>query len=127
VGAGADGRDIGSVTGIGCDERAPMPVMPEPADFLAVEQMPEVIYYEPPTYPKKANDAGASGTVWVKALVDKKGIVVDAQILKPSGSDYGFEESALNAAYKYRYRPAIQRGKPVAVWVSYKVGFVFRR
>jgi protein TonB len=80
-----------------------------------------------PRYPDEAVSVGASGTVWVQAFVDSKGIVVDARILKPSGSNYGFEESALQAAYKNRYSPAIQKGKPVAVWVSYKVDFNFRR
>ncbi|MEW5875479.1 MAG: TonB family protein [Candidatus Zixiibacteriota bacterium] len=126
VRAGADGWDIGSITGVGCDERAPMPIMPRPNDFVAVEEMPEEIEHTYPEYPEKAVVAGASGTVWVQALVDSKGIVVEARILKSSGTNYGFEESALRAAYKNRYRPAMREGRPVAVWVSYKVDFMFR-
>jgi len=36
----------------------------------------------------------------------------------------GFEEAAVKAAYKCRYRPAIQNGNPIGVWISYTVEFV---
>ena len=68
-----------------------------------------------------------SGSVWVQALIDKAGRVRDARILKPSGTQVGFEEAALAAAFEAVYKPAIQNGQPVAVWISYKVEFRFRR
>lgn len=100
---------------------------PEADEFVAVEEMPVEIYHEQPVYPEMAALTEKSGTVWVQALVDKEGKVRDARVLKPSGANVGFEESALEAAYKNRYKPAIQNGRPVAVWVSYKVDFKFRK
>ncbi|MEW5875617.1 MAG: energy transducer TonB [Candidatus Zixiibacteriota bacterium] len=100
---------------------------PAPDAFVAVEEMPVEIRHETPVYPEMASLTERSGTVWVQALVDKDGKVRDARILKPSGANVGFEEAALDAAYKNVYKPAIQNGRPVAVWVSYKVDFVFRR
>ena len=35
-----------------------------------------------------------------------------------------FDDAAIEAAYKCKYKPAIQNGRPVAVWVSYQVEFV---
>jgi hypothetical protein len=39
----------------------------------------------------------------------------------------GFEEAALEAAYKREYRPAQFENKPVAVWVSYQVSFQLKK
>jgi protein TonB len=96
---------------------------PEPDVFVPVEQMPVLIHEEKPVYPEMAELTEKTGTVWVKALVDKEGRVRDALVVKPSGTNVGFEEAALEAAYKNRYNPAIQNGQPVAVWVAYPVEF----
>jgi protein TonB len=103
---------------------APSPeVFPDPDIFIFVEETPVVVYEEPPVYPDMAERAGIVGTVWVKVLVDLEGRVCKAIIAKASGTNAGFEEAAIEAAMKNRYRPAIQNGRPVAVWLSYKVVF----
>ena len=99
---------------------------PEAGEFVAVEEQPAKIYEERPVYPEMAGLTQKTGTVWVQALVDKEGKVRDARVVKPSGSNVGFEESAVEAAYKNRYKPAIQNGRPVAVWITYKVDFIFK-
>ena len=96
---------------------------PEPDEFVAVEQMPLETHHENPVYPEKAKSSGKSAIVWIQAYVDGEGRVKDARIVKSSGNDLGFDEAALDAAYKNVYRPAIQNGAPVPVWVSYKVDF----
>ena len=70
--------------------------------------------------------AQIEGTVWVKVLVDKTGNVRDAVVVKPSGANAGFEEAALEAAKKGKWKPAIQNKQPVAVWVSYEIKFQLR-
>ncbi len=96
---------------------------PQAGEFVAVEEQPVEISHENPITPELATLTGTTGVVWIQALVDKEGKVRDARVLKPSGSKVGFEEAALEAALKNRYKPAIQNGRPVAVWVSYKVEF----
>jgi len=96
---------------------------PTAEEFVAVEEMPVTIHFEKPPYPEMAALTNKTGVVWIKAPVNKEGRVRDAVIVKPSGSNVGFEEAAIDAAYKNIYKPAIQNGKPVAVWVSYKVEF----
>jgi periplasmic protein TonB len=98
---------------------------PQAGEFVAVEEQPVEISHESPKYPEMAGLTQKIGTVWIQALVDKEGKVRDARVLKPSGSNVGFEEAAVEAAYKNRYKPAIQNGRPVAVWISYKVDFQF--
>jgi len=98
--------------------------MPAPDEFVPVEIPAEMIYEHSPDYPRLARSAGMEAVVWVKALVDKDGNVRDAMILRSSGSKAGFDDAAIEAAYKCKYKPAIQNGRPVAVWVSYQVEFV---
>jgi len=83
------------------------------------EQLNEVIY----DYPPLARQAGIEGTVWIKALVDKNGIVRDAVVFKKSGSSAGFEDIAREGAFKIKFKPAISNKQPVAVWVVYPVYF----
>ncbi len=97
--------------------------MPAPDEFVPVEVPAEMIKEEIPEYPRLAKSAGMEAVVWVKALVDKEGNVKQAMILKSSGSKAGFDEAATEAAYKCKFKPAIQNGRPVAVWVSYQVEF----
>lgn len=97
--------------------------LPSPDEFVPVEKMPEMTHQEDPVYPEEAKEKKLEGEVWIKALVGKDGKVIKAIVDKPSESEHGFDEAALEAARKCEYKPAIQNGKPVAVWVSYKVDF----
>ena len=58
----------------------------------------------------------------MKALVDREGKVRQAMVAKSSGTA-SLDEAAVQAAYKNRFKPGIQNGRPVAVWVTYKVDF----
>ncbi len=102
------------------------PDYPEMNEFVSVSSQPVMIYEEPPDYPSLAKKIGWEGELWIKALVDKDGNVVEAVIYKASGTNVGFEEAAVDAAMKCKYKPAIKDGYPVAVWVSYKVEFRLR-
>lgn len=96
--------------------------LPDASEFVPVEIYPEMIYEEKPEYPRLARGAGLEGTVWVQALVDKEGTVRKAQVARSSGTA-ALDEAAVQAAYKNRFKPGIQNGRPVAVWVTYKVDF----
>lgn len=96
---------------------------PAPDEFVAVQEMPTIIKEEKPVYPEVALLTNREATVWVKALVDKEGKVREARVAKSSGMNVGFDEAALEAAYKNFYKPAIQNGRPVAIWVTYPVEF----
>ncbi len=97
--------------------------IPSPDDFIAVEVMPEMIYEEPPVYPEDAIKESKEGVVWIKAFVSKEGDVLKSIIGKSSGVKE-LDESALAASVKNKFKPAIQNGNPIGVWVTYKVDFV---
>jgi TonB family protein len=60
--------------------------------------------------------------VWVKALIDKTGSVRRAMVVKTSGTS-SLDDAAVKAAYNNKFKPGIQNGQPVHVWVTYKVEF----
>ncbi len=97
---------------------------PKPDQFVPVDQTAEMLYEETPIYPPKASESGIEAKVYVKSLVDKKGEVVKAIIAKSSNDAYGFDQAALDAAYKCKFKPALQNGQPVATWVIYSVKFI---
>ena len=96
---------------------------PAPDSFVIVEVPPELVFRSEPHFPLRERRLGLEGSVWVQALVDKDGSAVKAIIKKSSGIE-ALDESALKAALKNRFKPAIQSGRPVAVWVTYRVDFV---
>jgi protein TonB len=101
----------------------PDKLMPALDEFVAYEEPPQQIEVVQPVYPEMPRRAGIEGVVWVKALVDKEGRVRDVIIVKDSGAKAGFEETAIEAAKKTLWKPAISNGQPVAVWVAYKIEF----
>jgi TonB family protein len=97
--------------------------LPQPDDFVPCSEMPVLLELVEPVYPESAKKAGVEGKVWVKALVDTKGEVRDALIYRSSGHSQ-LDEAARQAAYKCKWKPAENDGKPVAVWLAYQVNFV---
>ncbi len=101
-------------------------LLPNPRDFVPFEVMPARVYEAIPVYPPLAQRAQIEGTVWIKVLIDRDGKVRDVIIMKNSGANAGFEEAAVDAAYKTVWKPAISNGQPVAVWTTYGVNFRLR-
>lgn len=95
---------------------------PLPTEYRAIEREPMVIFRAVPEYPDIAKRAGIEGTVIVQVLLNKDGKVKKALLAKTS--DEVFIESALAAAQKWVFTPALMQGKPVTVWVS--IPFRFR-
>lgn len=65
-------------------------------------------------YPKKARRKEIEGRVYVQFIIDKKGNVTKAKVLK--GIGYGCDKEALRVVNKMpKWKPGTQRGKPVPV------------
>jgi len=96
--------------------------LPAPDEFVPVEIYPEMIHQVEPDYPRLARQAGITGTVWVKALVNEEGKVLKAIVAKSSGT-VSLDDAAVEAASKNQFKPGIQNGRPVKVWVTYPVEF----
>jgi len=73
-------------------------------------------------YPEIARKAGVEGRVMVHVQIDEKGNVVNTKILQSLGNN-GCDEAAIEAIKKVRWKPAMQRDRPVKVWVAIPVVF----
>lgn len=96
------------------------PVFPKnqipPVENLKVDKDPEAIEQVNPKYTAKALQDKIEGTVWVKMWVDESGNVVEAMIAK-SDND-ALNEAAIEAGKQWKFKPALLKGKPVAVWIT---------
>ncbi|MFZ1683140.1 MAG: energy transducer TonB [Candidatus Zixiibacteriota bacterium] len=90
--------------------------------FVAIDVAPEMIYQVKPDFPSHLERKHISGVTWVKALVDSTGKVQVATIGSSSGFPE-FDSCAVAAAYPTKYKPAVQNGHRVSVWVTYKVEY----
>lgn len=110
----------------------PPPVNSEKSEeeiFVVVEQMPELIgglasLNKHITYPEMARRAQIEGRVIVEFIIDKDGNVNDPKIIRGIGG--GCDEVALSAVQKIKFKPGMQRGKPVLVRYSMPINFTLK-
>lgn len=88
---------------------------PPDRDFIALSRLP-------PRYPYRAQRMGVEGWVKVSFLITEQGEVRDAVVIAadPKGT---FDQAALRAVAKWRFKPRIQNGQPVAVRAEQLVQF----
>jgi TonB family protein len=75
---------------------------------------PEVIDRTIPVYPIAAIKKKIAGVVILKALIDEMGKVADIEVIAASSPILA--DAALEATWKWRYKPATLNGQPIAVW-----------
>lgn len=93
-----------------------------PADYVPYEKPPEAIKQVPAKYPPAAKKDNVQGTVWLKTWVDEEGRVAKVEIQKSEAEV--LNQAAVDAVKQWVFKPAIMKGKPVAVWVSIPFRFV---
>lgn len=76
-----------------------------------------------PIYPPEARSARIEGTVLMQATINKTGDVVDLEVLS---GPIELVVSAVNAVRKWKYRPYLLKGEPVAVQTQLVVNYVLR-
>ncbi|WP_161554670.1 TonB family protein [Ereboglobus luteus] len=81
-----------------------------PAVF-AKDRRPEVIKQTQPSYPSSMKESGMTGEVTIRFFVDESGDVVDPVIIRSNHS--GFEQAAIDAVLKWKFKPGIKDGKAV--------------
>ena len=98
----------------------------EPAFFVAVEEMPELVgglktLQTKIKYPEIAKRQGIEGKVLVQAIVDETGKVISTSTIKGIGA--GCDEEAMDAVRNSNFKPGKQRGKNVKVQVTIPIVF----
>ena len=83
--------------------------------FIQTEKFPEMIEAVTPVYPEEAKKNKINGKVYVKVLLDNEGNPKKAIVIKSDNEI--FNQSAVDAAMKSKFTPAINNGEPIAVWI----------
>ncbi len=119
------------------DLDAPMDIPPPPRPvqddedmedeiFVVVEQQPELIggiaaVQKNVVYPQLALQAGIEGRVIVQFVIDREGNVLNPEVIRGIGG--GCDEEALRAIKLAKFKPGMQRGRPVSVRYTIPVTF----
>lgn len=106
----------------------------EESVFMIVEQMPEFpggeeglkkVVAETVKYPVKARENDIEGTVYIRFMVDVDGSIKDIEVIR--GVSEVLDKEALRVfkeiAKKHKFKPGMQRGKPVKVYYTFPVRF----
>ncbi len=79
-----------------------------------------------PIYPELARKAGIQGKVFLQAIVGRDGAVKDVTVLSTTAPNLGFEQAAMDAVRKWKYKPGEQNGRPVDVYFNVAVDFTIQ-
>ena len=118
VEGGVPGGVVGGVVG-GLPE-APPPEAPGPVRVGGHVKEPAKIRHINPVYPKLALQARVQGIVIVEAVIDAKGRVVNANILRGLPM---LDQAALDAVRQWIYTPTLLDGVPSSVIMTVTVTF----
>ncbi len=82
---------------------------------------PIAIYTPDPEFSEEARKAKFSGNVVVSLIVGADGRPRNVHVLR--GVGMGLDEKAIEAVQQYKFKPAMQNGKAVAVYLNVEVNF----
>ncbi len=82
---------------------------------------PSVVHRDPPVYPRAMKKSGLIGEVTISFVVDKKGDVTNPVVVRSNNP--GFEEAAIEAVLKWKFKPGIKDGKPVNTRMQIPIRF----
>jgi len=82
---------------------------------------PVPIFKPEPEYSEEARKAKFQGAVLLAIVIDETGHTRDIRVLRPLG--LGLDEKAIEAVTKWRFRPSMKDGRPVAVMANVEVNF----
>lgn len=82
---------------------------------------PSLLFKVEPEYSEEARKAKFQGTVVLYVVVDEKGQPRELRVVRPLG--LGLDEKAIEAVQKWRFKPGLKDGRPVAVAATIEVNF----
>ncbi len=84
------------------------------------------LHLEQPEYPELALEMDLEGVVEIIAMIDTLGAVRQVQVFGGT-RDSLFERAAIDAVFRNRYRPYLQKSVPQTVWVPLRYTFTIDR
>lgn len=92
------------------------PVMAEPPDVP-----PSRLVSPMPAYPREAWVHGIQGDVQLRTWIDEEGVVTAIEVVR--GLPHGLTEAAVAAVARWRFRPALRGGRPIAAEHALSIRF----
>jgi TonB family protein len=86
-----------------------------------VTTKPRILQKPPPSFPSEARRSGTGGKVILRVLLSSTAKVTHITVLKELPN--GLTESAIKAACRIRFEPAMKDGHPVAMYVQVEYEF----
>jgi TonB family protein len=83
--------------------------------------VPEVIFNPEPSFSEEARKAKYQGVVMLYVVVGKDGHTYDIRVAQSLGM--GLDEKAIEAVTRWRFRPGMLGGQPVATQIAVQVDF----
>jgi protein TonB len=101
-----------------CVLLAGTPLFAQDADgiYTKVDEKPTPVKTAAPHYPSALKRDGISGLVAVQVVIDEKGKIVSATVVKTTHPE--FERPALDAIEKWSFTPAKVGGNPVKMRIT---------
>jgi protein TonB len=82
---------------------------------------PVLVTQVDPEFSEEARKAKVAGIVVVNLIVDQNGLPKNVRVVQ--GIGMGLNEKAVEAVKQYKFKPAMENGKPVAVEMNIEVNF----
>jgi TonB family protein len=119
------GVDAGSINAVNNDIKAAQDAAKRASEVVLATAL-ELTHYVPPEFPASARERAMSGWVDVQFMVLKDGSVSDISVVgaDPVGQ---FEQSAMEAVRKWKYRPVLQDGQPINQRARVRVRFALEQ
>jgi TonB family protein len=94
---------------------------PDPYHAPPGTKMPTLIHNSEAEYSDVARKKKIQGAVTLDTIVDEEGNTTGIRVLKSLG--YGLDEKAVQSVSRYKFRPAMLDGHPIAVRITVEVNF----
>ncbi len=88
---------------------------------LAQREAPVPVRTVSPEYPAELGAEKVAALVMVRCAIDEQGNVTEATVQKSSNA--AFDQSAVEALKRWKFKPATEAGKAIAIVVSIPVKF----
>ena len=98
------------------DANQPLPGDEGSSDFIS----PEPSTMVQPVYPDSLLRRGLHGEIKLQVMVGKDGLVKKIKVIS---APPGMSEPVIEAVRKWRFKPAREHGRPVAVWIEMPIRF----
>ncbi|MBY0494870.1 MAG: M56 family metallopeptidase [Cyanobacteria bacterium] len=89
--------------------------------------LPTVVKEVKPSYTAAAMQAKIQGSVWLECVVNEQGDISETTVTKSLDTEYGLDQAAIDAARKWKFKPAQKDGKPVALIITLELTFTLKK